>query len=101
MLTVPEIQKLAREAETAPAPIGLIIKLLYGTGMRLMESLRLRVKDVELTRKEIIVRDGKGGKDRVTMLPGSLLDAMCSQLALRREWHEQDWMSGYYRMHWR
>jgi integron integrase len=58
--------------------------------MRLMEAVRLRVKDVELSRKEIIIRDGKGGKDRVTMLPDSLLEAMRTQLALRREWHEQD-----------
>ncbi|MDQ3260967.1 MAG: integron integrase [Pseudomonadota bacterium] len=90
VLTVLEAHQLLREAETAPTPIGLIIKLLYGTGMRLMEAMRLRVKDVELTRKEIIVRDGKGGKDRVTMLPASLLDGMQLQLALRREWYEQD-----------
>lgn|GEM_PF-1920283 len=90
VLTVLEVQALLKEAEMAPPPIGLIIKLLYGTGMRLMEAVRLRVKDVELTRREIIVRDGKGGKDRVTMLPDSLLDAMRAQLALRRQWHEQD-----------
>jgi len=90
VLTPMEVQSLLREAESAPEPIGLIIKLLYGTGMRLMEAVRLRVKDVELTRQEIIVRDGKGGKDRVTMLPQSLLEAMRAQLALRREWHEQD-----------
>jgi integron integrase len=90
VLTPLETQKLLQETEIAPAPIGLIIRLLYGTGMRLMEALRLRVKDVELTRKEIIVRDGKGGKDRVTMLPDRLVDAMRSQLTLRREWHERD-----------
>ena len=90
VLTIPEVQALLHEAGTAPAPINLIIKLLYGTGMRLMEAVRLRVKDVELTRKEIIVRDGKGGKDRVTMLPDSLLEAIRAQLILRREWHEQD-----------
>lgn len=90
VLTVLEVQALLKEAEMALPPIGLIIKLLYGTGMRLMEAVRLRVKDVELTRREIIVRDGKGGKDRVTMLPDSLLDAMRAQLALRRQWHEQD-----------
>ncbi len=90
VLTVPEVQSLLREAATAPAPINLIIKLLYGTGMRLMEAVRLRVKDVELARKEIIVRDGKGGKDRVTMLPDSLLEPIRAQLVLRREWHEQD-----------
>ena len=90
VLTVPEVQALLREAASAPAPIKLIIKLLYGTGMRLMEAVRLRVKDVELTRKEIIIRDGKGGKDRVTMLPDSLLEAIRAQLVLRRAWHEQD-----------
>lgn len=90
VLTVLETQKLLQETGLAPAPIGLVIRLLYGTGMRLMEALRLRVKDVELAKKEIIVRDGKGGKDRVTMLPDSLIDAMRSQLALRREWHERD-----------
>ena len=90
VLTVPEVQALLREAASAPAPINLIIKLLYGTGMRLMEAVRLRVKDVELARKEIIIRDGKGGKDRVTMLPDSLLEAIRAQLVLRRAWHEQD-----------
>jgi integron integrase len=90
VLTVSEIQALLKETDIAPMPINLIIKLLYGTGMRLMEAVRLRVKDVELTRKELIIRDGKGGKDRVTMLPDSLLDAMKTQLQLRREWHEQD-----------
>lgn len=84
VLTQLEAQALLRNAETAPEPIGLIINLLYGTGMRLMEALRLRVKDVELTRKEIVIRDSKGGKDRITMLPESLLVSMQQQLALRR-----------------
>ena len=90
VLTTSEVQALFREAGTAPTPINFIIKLLYGTGMRLMEAVRLRVKDVELSRKEIIIRDGKSSKDRVTMLPDSLLDAIRAQLVLRREWHEQD-----------
>ena len=57
--------------------------------MRLIEAVRLRVKDVELARKEIIIRDGKGGKggkDRVTMLLDSLLEAIRAQLVLRRAW---------------
>ena len=90
VLTPLEVQALLRETHGASEPVGLIIKLLYGTGMRLMEAVRLRVKDVELVRQEIIVRDGKGGKDRVTMLADSLLGAMRGQLALRHEWHEQD-----------
>ncbi|WP_365775285.1 integron integrase [Nitrosomonas sp.] len=94
VLTTPEVQALLREVAVAPEPIGLIIKLPYGTGMRLMEAVRLRVKDVELTRQEIVVRDGKGGKDRVTMLPGSLLEAMHHQLARRRKWYDEDILAG-------
>jgi len=52
---------------------GLIAQLLYGTGMRLLEALRLRVKDVEFARREIVIREGKGHKDRVTVLPENLL----------------------------
>jgi len=94
VLTTLEVQALLRESDKAPAPIGLIIKLLYGTGMRLMEAVRLRVKDVELSRKEIIIRDGKGGKDRVTMLPESLVEPIRAQLAMRHAWHDQDIASG-------
>ena len=94
VLTPLEVQALLRESSSAPEPVGLIVRLLYGTGMRLMEAVRLRVKDVEFTRQEIIVRDGKGGKDRITMLPGSLLEAMNRQLAIRREWHDEDIRAG-------
>ena len=59
---------------------GLVATLLYGTGMRLMEGLRLRVKDVEFERREIVVRDGKGGKDRVTVLPENLVVPLQEQL---------------------
>lgn len=90
VLTRHEVQLLLLKAEAAPDPIGLIIRLLYGTGMRLMEAVRLRVKDLDLTRREITIRDGKGGKDRVTMLPDRLIEHMQRQLALRREWHVQD-----------
>lgn len=94
VLTPLEIQALLKESDRAPAPVNLIIRLLYGTGMRLMEAARLRVKDVELVRREIIIRDGKGGKDRVTMLPESLVEPMHAQLALRRTWHDQDITAG-------
>ena len=70
--------------------MDLIIRLLYGTGMRLLECLRLRVKDVEFTRNEIVVRDGKGGKDRVTMLPASLSDRLKAHLAVVRAQHDAD-----------
>jgi integron integrase len=60
---------------------ALMARLLYGTGMRLMECLQLRVKDVDLERLEVIVRQGKGGKDRMTMFPRSLTGAMRAHLA--------------------
>ncbi len=63
----------------------LMARLLYGTGMRLMECVRLRVKDVEFERREILVRSGKGDKDRVTMLPDSLIDALRAHLGRVRE----------------
>lgn len=63
---------------------GLIVRLLYGTGLRLMEGLRLRVKDMDLERREITVREGKGGKDRVTPLPDALVVPMREHLNRRR-----------------
>jgi len=73
---------------------GLIARLLYGSGLRLMEAVRLRVKDVDLERREILVRDGKGAKDRVTMLPESLVEALRAYLILVRELHAQDLAAG-------
>jgi integron integrase len=63
---------------------GLLARLLYGTGMRLMEGLSLRVKDVDFARHVIIVRDGKGGKDRVVMLPHAVEQALREQLERSR-----------------
>lgn len=62
-------------------PYGLIGRLLYGTGMRLLEGLRLRVKDVDFDRRAIVVREGKGAKDRVVMLPAALESPLRAQLA--------------------
>jgi integron integrase len=68
---------------------GLIAHLLYGTGMRLLEGVRLRVKDVDLVRQVIVVRDGKGGKDRVVMLPRALDAPLRAQLQrAHRLWQE-------------
>lgn len=68
-------------------PAALMARLLYGTGMRLMEGMRLRIKDVDFDRHVIIVRDAKGGKDRVVMLPHSLVSALRLQmLAARAQW---------------
>ncbi len=68
---------------------GLMAALLYGTGMRLMECARLRVKDLDLARGEVTVRHGKGGKDRVTMVPRALAEPLRRQLAHARvAWQE-------------
>lgn len=64
--------------------MALLAKLLYGTGMRLMEGLRLRIKDTDFDRQVIIVRQSKGGKDRVVMLPKSLAPALQAQLLRAR-----------------
>jgi integron integrase len=73
----------------------LIASLLYGTGMRIMECLRLRVQDVDMKRKEILIRDGKGFKDRVTMLPVSLVQPFEAHLRKVREVHQRDLAQGY------
>lgn len=73
----------------------LIGALLYGTGLRIMEAMRLRVKDVEFTRREIVVRDGKGHKDRVTMLPVRLVAPLADQVAHVRELHRVDLAEGF------
>ena len=65
-------------------------RLMYGTGMRINECLAIRVKDVDLARREILVRHGKGGKDRVTMMPESLVDSMRAQLTASRVVYERD-----------
>nr|WP_121242234.1 integron integrase [Sulfurisoma sediminicola] len=72
----------------------LVASLLYGTGMRIMECLRLRVKDVDFARGEILVRDGKGFKDRVTMLPATLAGPLRDHLARVLALHEQDLRDG-------
>lgn len=69
---------------------GLIARLLYGTGMRVMEGMRLRVKDVDVQQRQITVREGKGGKDRVTVLPQSLIESLRAHLAVRRTVYERD-----------
>lgn len=58
---------------------ALVLQLLYGTGMRLMEAMRLRIKDVDFERSEILIRDGKGSKDRVTVLPQKLIVSLRAQ----------------------
>lgn len=75
--------------------LWLVASLLYGSGMRLMEVLRLRVKDVEFSRLEILIRDGKGQKDRVTMLPRKLAAPLQHHLERVQTLHRQDLLEGY------
>ncbi len=73
--------------ERLPNEHRLMGQLLYGTGMRIMEGVRLRIKDVDFARRAIVVREGKGAKDRVVMLPASLMPALREQVdAARRLW---------------
>ena len=72
----------------------LIASLLYGAGLRIMEALRLRAKDVDFARKEILVSDGKGFKDRVTMLPAALAAPLTEHLKRVKALHEQDLAAG-------
>lgn len=69
---------------------ALIARLLYGTGMRLMECMTLRIKDVDFERREITIRDGKGGKDRRTVLPLSLVALLRDQVATAQAIYEMD-----------
>jgi len=69
-------------------------RLMYGSGMRLMECLRLRVKDVDFDRMELTVREGKGGKDRHTMLPSTLTSPLSEHLARVRVVYEADRAAG-------
>ena len=73
---------------------SLMARLLYGTGMRLMECCRLRVKDVDFGRREILIREGKGAKDRVTMLPETVIQLLQAHLAKRRLMYEDDLAKG-------
>ncbi len=78
-----------------PKGWALMGSLLYGTGMRLMEVIRLRVKDIDFNRNEIIIRSGKGNKDRVTMLPLCLKKDLRKQLSKSMELHESDLEDGF------
>jgi integron integrase len=73
----------------------LMAQILYGSGLRLMECLRLRIKDVDFENHQIIVRDGKGGDDRLTMLPDSLVAPLRGHLAQVEATHRQDLANGF------
>jgi integron integrase len=91
VLTREEVRRLLG---AAPAEFQLPLRLLYGSGMRLMELLRLRVQDLDLERRQIAVHGGKGDKDRVTMVPETLVEGLRAHLVQRRQMHESDRAAG-------
>ena len=76
----------------------LMASLMYGAGLRLMECLRLRVQDIDFSRNEIMVRDGKGAKDRITMLPESLKQPLSDHLKNVKNIHDRDLADGWGRV---
>jgi integron integrase len=92
VLSQAEVQKILSRLDGTH---HLVVSLLYGTGMRILEALRLRVKDIDFARKEILIRDGKGFKDRVTMLPMTMIAPLQAHLARVKALHEQDLASGF------
>jgi site-specific recombinase XerD len=108
----PELEEIARARKSRRVPVvfarqevtrvlghlagtpQLMASLLYGSGLRLMECARLRVKDVNFAYHQLTVRDGKGAQDRVTMLPQSLEEALQRQLAKTKLLHEEDLAAG-------
>ncbi|MFC5568451.1 integron integrase [Lysobacter yangpyeongensis] len=96
VLSRSEVQDLLVQLDGRP---WLLCSLLYGTGLRLMECLRLRVKDVDFQRNEITVRNGKGGKDRRTVLPKALVEPLLREVERARALHAADLQEGLGAVH--
>ncbi|MDX9954476.1 MAG: integron integrase [Anaerolineae bacterium] len=92
VLTKTEVQRVLAQMSGVQK---LVAQLLYGSGLRLMEGLRLRVHDLEFERLEIQVRDGKGAQDRITMLPATLVEPLRIHLLQVQQLHTQDLERGY------
>jgi len=87
VLTISEVDSLLG---CMKGEMALMARLMYGSGLRIGECLALRVKDVDLERREIVVRAGKGGKDRITMLPAALVEPLKGQLSYSRVVFDRD-----------
>jgi integron integrase len=98
VLAPEEVAKVLALIEGADGAFALMARLLYGCGLRLMEYCRLRVKDIDLARGQIMVRQGKGAKDRVVMLPKSVRGDLEQQMGKRRALHERDLARGVARV---
>lgn len=92
VLSPQEVRSLLDHME---GTMGLVVELLYGTGLRVLEALRLRVKDVDFDLRTVTVQEGKGGKDRVTVLPERLVAPLREHLERVRALHAQDLAEGF------
>jgi integron integrase len=90
VMSRPEVRLVLEAVSGADGQYKLQAELQYGAGLRVLESCRVRVHDVDLGRGQLLVRDGKGGKDRVVMLPRSLRGRLAEQLERRRQQHARD-----------
>jgi len=88
-------EEVAKVVSLLDGEAQTIVKLLYGSGLRIMEAVRLRVKDVDFQMKQVTVRSGKGDKDRFTTLPVSLIPPLENQMRKARVLHEQDLAQGH------
>jgi integron integrase len=96
VLSRAEVRQLLEAIDRLPTeePYGLMARLLYGAGLRLMECCRLRVKDIDLARGQLTVRQGKGDKDRLVMLPAAARDGLERQMQWRKTLHDKDLSRG-------
>ena len=88
-------EETSRVLSNLTGTTGLMANLLYGCGLRLMECVRLRVKDVDFDHRSLIVRHGKGGKDRITVLPTKIIEHLKTQLASVKNLHDFDLSEGF------
>ena len=92
VLTKDEVRQIMARLQGTP---HLVVSLLYGSGLRVIEAVRLRVKDLDFARREVTVRSGKGAKDRKTMLPESAVKPLQTHLRRIKEQHQTDLAAGY------
>ena len=92
VMTRDEVQNVIDVMEGTPQ---LTVKILYGCGLRIMETVRLRVQDIDYKMKHVIVRSGKGAKDRVSTFPETIIPLLENHLVKVKAWHEQDKARGY------
>jgi integron integrase len=100
VLSRAEVTTLLKGLDKLPTsePYGLMGRLMYGAGLRLMEACRLRMKDIDLERGQLTVREGKGNKDRFVMLPEATREGLAQQMQWRRMLHEKDLKRGFGRV---